>query len=84
MTKRLVMGLAFAALLLPNAGFTDFDRENCYGKCRGVPLRFGYLPEEVRPCHLAQGNYDACMQEYERQFWAEFDEKTKAPKEKDK
>jgi len=84
MKKRLAMGLAFAALLLPNAGFTDFDREACYGKCRGVPLRFGELPEEIRPCALAQANYDACIQDCERQFWAEFEEKTKGPREKDK
>lgn len=84
MTKRLVIGLALAAvLLLPNAGFTEFDREACYGKCRGVPLRFGYLPEAILLTNLAQGNYDACMQECERRFWADFEEKTKGPKEKD-
>lgn len=82
MTIRLVMGLVLAAFLATNSGYADFDREQCYGKCRGVPLRFGNLPE-VRPCYLAQANYDACMQECERQFWAEFEKNAKGPKEKD-
>ncbi len=84
MIKLLVIGLALALFLAPNLGHTDFDREQCYGKCRGVPLRFGRGLEEAIPCNLAQGNYDACMQECERRFWADFEEKTKAPQEKDK
>ena len=83
MTKRLVIGLALAGLLLPNAGHTDFDRDACYGKCRGVPLRFGRLRDEVRLSHLTQGNYDGCIQECDRQFWAEFEEKAKTDKETD-
>ncbi len=83
MTKLLIMGLVLAALLLPNAGFTEFDREACYGKCRGVPLRFGHLPGQVILTNLAQANVDACIQECERRFWADFEKKTKDPKEKD-
>jgi hypothetical protein len=83
MTKCLVIGLAVAALLVPLAAHADFDRDQCYSKCRGVPLRFGSFQEEVRPCHLAQGNYDACIQECERQFWAEFEKRANGPKERD-
>jgi hypothetical protein len=82
MIKYFVLGLALAALFLPSPGYTEFDREQCYGKCRGVPLRFGHLEEEATPCHLAQANYDACMQECERKFWAEFEEKTRSLQEK--
>ena len=46
MTKCLVIGLVFAALLLPNVGYADFDIEECYGDCRGLPWRynFGQVP----------------------------------------
>jgi len=84
MKKCLVVGLALTALLLSNAGYAEFDRDSCYGKCRGAPLRFGQLPEAVRLNHLAQGNYDACIQECDRQFWAEFDKTANTAKEKDK
>jgi hypothetical protein len=80
MTKRLIMALALAALILPDTGYADFDRDQCYGKCRGLPLRMGQIPEEMRLSHLAQGNYDGCIQECDRRFWAEFDQTTKSEK----
>lgn len=86
MTKYLVMALTLVGLLLPNAGYADFDLEDCYGDCRGMPLRlrFGQVPHEGRIIPMVQGNYDACMRECDRKFWADFDRKTKGIKQKDK
>ncbi len=86
MTKRLVIGLVFAALLLPSAGYADFDIEECYGDCRGLPWRynFGQVPHEGKLIPMMQGNYDDCMQECDRKFWVEFDRNTEGIKGKHK
>jgi len=53
MIKRLVTGLAVAVLLLPCAGYADFDRDDCYGRCKGRPLRLGQVSGEIRLSYLA-------------------------------
>lgn len=82
MTKYLLIGLTLVGLLLPHAGYTDFDLDDCYGDCRGMDLRiqFGQVLCRTQFVSEAQGNYDACMQECDRKFWAQFDRKTKGIK----
>jgi hypothetical protein len=86
MTKYLLIGLTLLGLLLPHAGYTDFNLDDCYGDCRGMDLRiqFGQVawPGTIIP--VLQGNYDACMQKCDQKFWAQFDKKTQGVKQKDK
>ncbi|MBI4961975.1 MAG: hypothetical protein HY913_01730 [Desulfomonile tiedjei] len=86
MAKFSIMALVVALLIvcLPNAGVTDFDRYNCYRKCARQPVPLGLLGGEASSHYLTQGSYDTCMQECERQFWKDFDEKAKDDKEKEK
>jgi hypothetical protein len=65
--------LALSAASQPRA---DFDRDRCYQKCRGKPGSIVRLDVHVDG-NFAQGSYDACMQECDRQFWQDFDDKSK-------
>jgi len=86
MIKYAFIGLTLVGLLLPNAGYRDFNLEDCYGDCTGMPLRlrFGQIAHGGKQIPMAQGNYDACMQECDRKFWADFERKTKGINKKDK
>jgi hypothetical protein len=59
MTKYLFVGLTLVGLLAPNAGYTAFDIEDCYGDCRGMDRRmqFGQAPHEEDIVPMVQGNY---------------------------
>lgn len=71
---------------MPNSGYTEFNIEDCYGDCRGMPLRiqFGKIVHEEKVVPMVQGNYDACMQDCDRKFRTDFDAKTKGTGDKDK
>ena len=87
MTKLSGIGLAvvvgLAILWPPIAGHADFDRTQCYLQCGKPTFRGTQLPGQVRLTYLAQASHEACIQECERKFWQDFDEKTKREQEKD-
>jgi len=70
-----VTGVALLLLGLISPSSADFDRELFYQKCRRTP---GFMARATlcSDSLCIQASYEDCMQECDRQFWKDFDEKT--------
>jgi hypothetical protein len=67
---------ALLTLCSLSCSLAEFDKERCYQKCRRTP---GFMAR-VTLCsdgHYSDGSEDNCMQECDRQFWKDFDDKTR-------
>lgn len=76
-----VVGLAIVGP--PIVGHADFDRNQCYVQCGKPTFRGTQLPGQVWLTDLAQATNEACIQECDRKFWQDFEEKTKRGQGKD-
>jgi len=75
-----VVGAILLLGSLPGPAAADFDREQCYNKCRRTP---GYMARLFSDDLKRQASFeDDCMQECDRKFWKDFDEKSGDPDKK--
>jgi len=75
--QQVLPAVVVAALLLwclPGPAAADFDRDQCYNKCRRTP---GPMVRLFGDDFQRRASFeDDCMQECDRKFWKDFDEKT--------
>ncbi len=76
------MGAALLTVCAASYSPADFDRDQCYQRCKRTPGPMGQRSLHAHSPRLSQSSYDNCMLECDRQFWKDFDGRTNDPEKK--